>query len=219
MQLLFRFWKMKACVSQCCFSTFKNLIQHFENLKKFSDNVVIAINQFESDTDAEIEYLIQLGDKLGCEVILTSVFSEGGKGGEALGLAVIEMCNKPSQFKPLYPLSRDLKQEIETVAQEIYRADSVSYSDLALEKLKDIEARYPSGLPICIAKTQTSFSDDPKKLNAPSNFSVHVRDVRLAAGAGFVVVLLGNILTMPGLPKHPNAVDMDYVDGKVTGLR
>ncbi|MDE8332798.1 formate--tetrahydrofolate ligase [Erysipelothrix rhusiopathiae] len=197
----------------------KNLIQHFENLKKFSDNVVIAINQFESDTDAEIEYLIQLGDKLGCEVILTSVFSEGGKGGEALGRAVIEMCNKPSQFKPLYPLSRDLKQEIETVAQEIYRADSVSYSDLALEKLMNIEARYPSGLPICIAKTQTSFSDDPKKLNAPSNFSVHVRDVRLAAGAGFVVVLLGNILTMPGLPKHPNAVDMDYVDGRVTGLR
>ncbi|MBK2402652.1 MULTISPECIES: formate--tetrahydrofolate ligase [unclassified Erysipelothrix] len=197
----------------------KNLIQHYENLKQFSDNVMIAINQFETDTQEEINYLKHLGQELGCEVVLTNVFARGGEGGEALGRAVIEMCQRPSNFKPLYPLTQNLRQEIETIAHRIYRADSVSYSESALEKLKDIESQYPDGLPVCIAKTQTSFSDDPKKLNAPANFSVHVRDVRLAAGAGFVVVLLGNILTMPGLPKHPNAVDMDYIDGKVTGLR
>ena len=197
----------------------QNLVQHFENLKKFSDNVIIAINQFGTDTPAEILVLKELGKTLGCEVVLTNVFAEGGKGGEALAQQVIKMCESPSNFKPLYPLESNLKHEIETIAQEIYRADAVSYDDEALKKLEHIEEKYPQGLPVCIAKTQTSFSDDPKKLNAPRNFSVHVRDVRLAAGAGFVVVLLGNILTMPGLPKHPNAMDMDYIGGKVTGLR
>lgn len=197
----------------------QNLVQHFENLKKFSDNVIIAINQFGTDTPAEILVLKELGKTLGCEVVLTNVFAEGGKGGEALAQQVIKMCESPSNFKPLYSLESNLKHEIETIAQEIYRADAVSYDDEALKKLEHIEEKYPQGLPVCIAKTQTSFSDDPKKLNAPRNFSVHVRDVRLAAGAGFVVVLLGNILTMPGLPKHPNAMDMDYIGGKVTGLR
>lgn len=196
----------------------KNLVQHFDNLSKYQNNIIISINAFATDTESEIAMLMALEEELGCPVVLSNVFMEGGKGGEALAQAVVDMCEVADDFKPLYDTNQPLSSSIETIAKEIYRAQSVSYSEEAQEQIKTIEAMNPQGLPVCIAKTQYSFSDDPKKLNTPRNFNIHVKSVRLSQGAGFAVVLLGDIMTMPGLPKHPNAENMDYTD-KVIGLK
>lgn len=196
----------------------KNLVQHFDNLSKYQNNIIISINAFATDTESEIAMLMALEEELGCPVVLSNVFMEGGKGGEALAQAVVDMCEVEDDFKPLYDSNQPLSSSIETIAKEIYRAQSVSYSEEAQEQIKTIEAMNPQGLPVCIAKTQYSFSDDPKKLNTPRNFNIHVKSVRLSQGAGFAVVLLGDIMTMPGLPKHPNAENMDYTD-KVIGLK
>ncbi|CAM4234673.1 formate--tetrahydrofolate ligase [Erysipelothrix inopinata] len=196
----------------------KNLVQHFDNLSKYQNNIIISINAFATDTESEIAMLMALEEELGCPVVLSNVFMEGGKGGEALAQAVVDMCEVADDFKPLYDSNQPLSTSIETIAKEIYRAQSVSYSEEAQEQIKTIEAMNPQGLPVCIAKTQYSFSDDPKKLNTPRNFNIHVKSVRLSQGAGFAVVLLGDIMTMPGLPKHPNAENMDYTD-KVIGLK
>ncbi|QIK69722.1 formate--tetrahydrofolate ligase [Erysipelothrix sp. HDW6C] len=194
----------------------QNLIQHFENLKKYQNNVIIAINRFASDTDAEIAYLQDLGRDLKTQVILADVFSKGGDGALELAEAVHDLCEQPDTFKLLYE-NTSIKESIETVATGIYRAASVHYSFEADAKIEAISKHYPKGLPVCIAKTQYSFSDDPKALNVPQNFSIEVRDVRLSQGAGFLVVLLGKIMTMPGMPTSPNALGMDY-DGAVIGL-
>lgn len=196
----------------------KNLVQHYDNLSKYQNNIIISINAFATDTESEIAMLMALEEELGCPVVLSNVFMEGGKGGEALAQAVVDMCEVADDFKPLYDSNQPLSSSIETIAKEIYRAQSVSYSEEAQEQIKTIEAMNPQGLPVCIAKTQYSFSDDPKKLNTPRNFNIHVKSVRLSQGAGFAVVLLGDIMTMPGLPKHPNAENMDYTD-KVIGLK
>ncbi|MEG0327132.1 MAG: formate--tetrahydrofolate ligase [Erysipelothrix sp.] len=196
----------------------KNLVQHYDNLSKFQNNIIISINAFATDTESEIAMVMDLGAELGCPVVLSNVFMEGGKGGEALAQAVVDMCEVEDDFKPIYDSNQPLSSSIETIAKEIYRAQSVSYSEEAQAQIKTIEAMNPQGLPVCIAKTQYSFSDDPKKLNTPCNFNIHVKSVRLSQGAGFVVVLLGDIMTMPGLPKHPNAENMDYTD-KVIGLK
>lgn len=196
----------------------KNLVQHYDNLSKYQNNIIISINAFATDTESEIAMLMALEEELGCPVVLSNVFMEGGKGGEALAQAVVDMCEVEDDFKPLYDSNQPLSSSIETIAKEIYRAQSVSYSEEAQEQIKTIEAMNPQGLPVCIAKTQYSFSDDPKKLNTPRNFNIHVKSVRLSQGAGFAVVLLGDIMTMPGLPKHPNAENMDYTD-KVIGLK
>ncbi|WP_159635548.1 formate--tetrahydrofolate ligase [Erysipelothrix anatis] len=194
-----------------------NLKQHLENMRKYSDNIVIAINRFPSDTKAEIEYLQTLASTLNVSIILTDVYGQGGSGALELADHVVALCEKNNRFNYLYDASVDVYKAIETVSSEIYRANRVEYSDIAKAKIDKILETYPQGLPVCIAKTQYSFSDDPKALNAPRDFVVNVRDVRLAKGAGFLVVLLGAIMTMPGLPKIPNAVNMDY-DGTVIGL-
>ncbi len=194
----------------------QNLVQHVENMKKFKVPVVVAINRFDTDTDAEIAYLESLSEVLGVDVIPCEVFSKGGQGAIELAHKVVEICNTPSKLEYLYQ-NTTIEAAIKTVATEIYRADNVVYSDEAKEQLKELEARFPEGLPVCIAKTQYSFSDDAKKLNAPRDFEVTVRQLKLAAGAGFVVALLGNVMRMPGLPKVPNANHLDY-DGQVIGM-
>jgi Formyltetrahydrofolate synthetase len=198
-----------------------NLEAHIDNLAKFGLPVVVAINRFESDTDAELEYVMGACAARGAEAALSEVFAHGGEGGVALAQAVIRACDKPSNYKPIYELEIPITDKIAKLAAEIYGADGVEYDAAATASLKAIEAlggQY-SRLPVCMAKTQYSLSDDPVLLGRPKGFKLHVRDMRLSAGAGFVVVLTGAIMTMPGLPKVPaaNSIDVDD-DGNITGL-
>lgn len=196
-----------------------NLSQHIENLKKFGVPVVVAINRFPTDTEAEIHLLEDKVKEEGSAIAISEVFAKGGEGGLDLAEKVIELCNEPSDFAPIYESDLPLKEKMKKVAGEIYRADQVVFAKGVLSKFKRFEKEGYGDLPICVAKTQYSFSDDPKKLGAPRDFDVTVRDVKLNAGAGFVVCLTGTIMTMPGLPKKPAAVDMDIDrDGIITGL-
>jgi formate--tetrahydrofolate ligase len=198
-----------------------NLEAHIDNLAKFGLPVVVAINRFGSDTDAELEFVMKACAARGAEAALSEVYERGGEGGLELARAVVGVCDKPSAFKPAYELELPLTEKIKTLATEIYGAADVEYEPAAKAAIEAIEAlgeRYAQ-LPVCMAKTQYSLSDDPSLLGRPSGFKLHVRDVRLSAGAGFVVVLTGSILTMPGLPKVPaaNNIDVDD-DGNITGL-
>lgn len=198
-----------------------NLEAHIDNLSKFGLPVVVAINRFESDTDAELEFVKKTCATRGAEVAYSEVFARGGEGGLELAEAVVRACEKPSDYKPIYDLDLPLKEKIKTLATEIYGADGVEYEPAAKTAIAAIEALGESyaKLPVCMAKTQYSLSDDPAMLGRPSGFTLHVRDVRLSAGAGFIVVLTGSILTMPGLPKVPaaNNIDVDD-DGNIVGL-
>lgn len=198
----------------------RNLEQHLENIRKFGVPAVVAINRFEQDTEREIELLRHRCARLGAEVVLTDVFREGGKGGEALARKVVELCEtEPSRFCPIYPLEGGIREKIETVAREIYRADGVDFTPEAEEQLRVLEALGFARLPVCMAKTQYSFSDDPKRLGAPRDFRLTIRELRVSAGAGFLVALTGSIMTMPGLPKTPAAVRIDISpQGEITGL-
>lgn len=196
-----------------------NLERHLENMQKYGPPVVVAINRFPTDTMAEIELVRSRMEAKGAEVVLSEVFAKGGEGGLALAEKVIELCERPSEFKLLYQDELSLREKIETIAREIYRADGVDFAAGTLSQLRRFEKAGYAKLPICVAKTQYSFSDDPKKLGAPENFRITVRDVRLSSGAGFVVVLTGTIMTMPGLPAKPAALGMDiFNDGTITGL-
>lgn len=196
-----------------------NLSQHIENLKKFGVPVVVAINRFPTDTEAEIHLLEDKVKEEGSAIAMSEVFAKGGEGGLDLAEKVIELCDEPSDFAPIYESDLPLKEKMKKVAGEIYCADQVVFAKGVLSKFKKFEKEGYGDLPICVAKTQYSFSDDPKKLGAPRDFDVTVRDVKLNAGAGFVVCLTGTIMTMPGLPKKPAAVDMDIDrDGIITGL-
>jgi formate--tetrahydrofolate ligase len=201
-------------------SGFTNLARHAENLKKFGLPVVVAINQFASDTEAEIAALERLCAGAGLPVALANVWGEGGKGAEDLARLVAQTLETtPADFKPLYPDDLPLKAKIETVAREIYRADGVEFAPVALTRLGYLRRRGFGGLPVCIAKTQYSFSDDSERRGAPTGHTLHVRDVKLSAGAGFVVAYAGMLLTMPGLPKRPAALDIDISDGgEISGL-
>ncbi len=198
-----------------------NLEKHIENLHKYNVPVVVAINRFESDTDAELAALRDICEKNGADFALSEVFAKGGDGGIELAERVVAACEKESNFAPIYPDEMPIKEKIECVAREIYGADGVNFDKGALKSIAEIEAlndeykRYP----VCMAKTQYSLSDDPTKLGRPSGFEVSVREVKLSAGAGFIVVLTGAIMTMPGLPKVPaaNIIDVDD-EGKITGL-
>lgn len=198
-----------------------NLEAHIDNLSKFGLPVVVAINRFESDTDAELKFVKKTCATRGAEVAYSEVFARGGEGGLELAEAVVRACEKPSDYKPIYDLDLPLKEKIKTLATEIYGADEVEYEPAAKTAIAAIEALGESyaKLPVCMAKTQYSLSDDPAMLGRPSGFTLHVRDVRLSAGAGFIVVLTGSILTMPGLPKVPaaNNIDVDD-DGNIVGL-
>ena len=197
-----------------------NLEKHIENLQKFGVPIVVTLNSFDTDTDAEVNYVKVFCEERGCEFAISEVFAKGGEGGLALADKVIETLDKKSgDFHVLYPDSMPLEEKIETIAKEIYGADGVTYSTQAKKSLKKLKELGMDNLPVCMAKTQYSLSDDAKKLGRPTGFTVNVREIYPSAGAGFVVAVLGNIMTMPGLPKHPAAENIDVTDdGKITGL-
>ena len=196
-----------------------NLEAHIKNMQQYGVPVVVAINRFGTDSGAELGVISDCCEQLGCDFALSDVFANGGDGGIELAEKVVEACEKPGKFKLLYDEKEPIKEKIKTIAQKIYHADNVVYTGAAEKAIRDITALGFDKLPVCIAKTQYSLSDNPKLLGAPSGFEITVRDVRLSAGAGFLVVLTGEIMTMPGLPKHPAALDMDVnSDGTITGL-
>ncbi len=198
-----------------------NLEAHISNLQKYGVPVVVAINRFATDTEAELVLVEEICRKNGADFALSEVFAKGGEGGLALAEKVITACEKESNFAPIYPDEMPIVEKIETVAREIYGADGVDFEPAALRSLKDIEALDPaySCFPVCMAKTQYSLSDDAAKLGRPSGFRIHVREIKLSAGAGFMVVLTGAIMTMPGLSKAPAAYKIDVDDEeKITGL-
>jgi formate--tetrahydrofolate ligase len=196
-----------------------NLTKHIENIHSYGLPVVVAINRFASDTENELKEIKEHLDKMGVKSAVTEVFAKGGAGGEDLGTKVLEALeNKPS-FKILYPDDMPLAEKIETIAKNIYGADGADILPAALGAIKSFEENGYGNLPVCMAKTQYSLSDNPALLSRPEGFKITVREVRLSAGAGFVVALTGEVMTMPGLPKKPAAVNMDIDnDGNITGL-
>lgn len=197
-----------------------NLEKHIENVKKFGVPLVVAINIFEQDTAEELEAVRAHCAKHGVNVALSDVFAKGGEGGIELAKEVVALCDSgKADFKPLYELDIPLKDKIATIAKEIYGADGVNYSKDAEKALKEFEALGYGNLPVCMAKTQYSFSDDQTLLGRPSGFTITIKNARIAAGAGFIVVLTGDIMTMPGLPKVPAAEKIDVSDeGVISGL-
>lgn len=197
-----------------------NLQTHIENMKKYGVPVVVAINRFMTDTDEEIKFIEDFCEKQDVLVSLTEVFANGGNGGVDLAEKVVKTIEeKPSDFKPLYDAELPIKEKLGIIAREIYRADGVVYTKAAEKAIAEIEALGKDKLPVCVAKTQYSLSDDQTKLGKPENFTITVRDVRLSAGAGFIVALTGDIMTMPGLSKQPAAYSIDVdTDGNIKGL-
>ena len=197
-----------------------NLEKHIENIQKFGVPVVVTLNSFVTDTEAEYEFIRTFCERRGCEFALSEVWAKGGEGGQALAEKVLKTLEyKESNYHPLYPDDMSLKNKIETIAGEIYGADGVTYAPAAQKALAQIEQMGFGNFPICMAKTQYSLSDDQKKLGRPTGFKINVRDAYVSAGAGFVVVLTGAIMTMPGLPKKPAADGIDVTDdGVITGL-
>ena len=197
-----------------------NLEKHIENLQKYGVPVVVTLNSFITDTEDEISYVRSFCEERNCEFALSTVWEKGGEGGIELAQKVLDTLEKKeSHFKLLYPDEMSLKEKIETVAKEIYGADGVQFSPAALKQLQKLTELGFGNLPVCMAKTQYSLSDDPSKLGRPENFEISVREVYVSAGAGFVVVLTGAVMTMPGLPKKPAAFGIDVnEDGVITGL-
>ena len=197
-----------------------NIERHIENVNKFGVPAVVAINKFPTDTEAEINLLKEKLAAKGIDVVLAEVFSKGGEGAIDLANKVAEICEtKPSNFAPLYDVDATIEEKITTIATEIYRADGVDFTAAAKKQINEIAKLGLDKMPICMAKTQYSFSDDPKLLGAPTGFNITVREVKVNAGAGFIVALTGNIMTMPGLPKVPAANGMDITEsGEIVGL-
>lgn len=197
-----------------------NLEKHIENIQKYGVPVIVTLNSFITDTQAEYAYIKKFCKELCCEFALCEVWTKGGEGGIALAEKVLHTLeHKPADFHVLYPDEMCLKEKIHTIASEIYGAMDVSYTPAALRALKNIEDMGFGNLPVCMAKTQYSLSDDQTRLGRPTGFTIHVRDAYVSAGAGFVVALTGSIMTMPGLPKKPAAENIDVdKDGRITGL-
>ena len=197
-----------------------NLVTHIENMRKFGLPVVVAINRFGTDSDAEIAAVEKLCGEMGVPVSLTEIFAKGGEGGTDLARKVCETIeNHPANFKPLYDSELSIKEKLNVIAKEIYRADGVIFTAQAEKALAEIEKLGFGTAPVCVAKTQYSLSDDASKLGRPEGFSITVRDVKLSAGAGFVVALTGDIMIMPGLPKAPAAMKIDCDgEGNISGL-
>ncbi len=197
-----------------------NLKTHIENMKKYNVPVVVAINKFHTDTDAEVAYIKEFCEEMNVPVSLAEVFAKGGEGGMDLAEKVCAVIDEgKADFAPIYDEKLSIKEKLNTIAKEIYRADGVIFTAAAEKAIKDIEALGQDKLPVCVAKTQYSLSDDPTKLGKPENFTMTVREVKLSAGAGFIVALTGDIMTMPGLPKVPAAYKIDVdSDGKIDGL-
>lgn len=195
-----------------------NLVRHIENMKKYVNNVVVCLNRYETDTDLEIEVVKKCCNDNDVLFAESKAYSLGGEGATDVALNVIAACAGNNRFQLLYDNNLSLIEKIRKVATEIYRASDVDFSDEAIKKIDYLEKNGKGSLPICIAKTQYSFSDDPKVVGAPKYFDIHVRDIVLYNGAGFVTVLLGDIMTMPGLSKNPNYEKIDVIDGKIVGL-
>ena len=195
-----------------------NLGAHIENMKKFGVPVVVAINRFHTDSDAELKLIADYCESLGADFALSEVFAKGGQGGVELAKKVVEACEKPANFAPIYDEKLSIKEKINAIATTIYGADGVNYTAEAEKSIKDIE-ELGKNMPVCIAKTQYSLSDNEKALGRPTGFTITVREVKISAGAGFIVALTGSIMTMPGLPKVPAANNIDVTeDGKILGL-
>ena len=197
-----------------------NLLQHVENITKvYQLPCVVAINRFPTDTEAELKLVEDKCRELGVNVALSEVWANGGEGGLALADEVVRLCEEPNDFQFAYDDDLSLAEKIEAIATRVYHADGVDFEPKAMAELKKLEDLGFGGMPVCMAKTQYSFSDDQKKLGAPRGFRITVRNAKVSAGAGFVVALTGDIMTMPGLPKVPAAerIDVDET-GKISGL-
>lgn len=197
-----------------------NLEKHIENIQKYGVPVIVTLNSFVTDTEAEYEYIKNFCEERGCEFALSEVWAKGGEGGIALAEKVLETLEtKESHFHPLYEDNLSIKEKIEKIATEIYGARGVVYEPAAEKQIAKIESLGFAKFPVCMAKNQYSLSDDAKKLGRPENFDIHIREAYVSAGAGFVVVLTGAVMTMPGLPKTPAAFNIDVTDdGKIVGL-
>ncbi|MCH5304575.1 MAG: formate--tetrahydrofolate ligase, partial [Ruminococcus sp.] len=195
-----------------------NLGVHIENMRKYNVPVVVAINRFLTDSAEELEYIKQYCIEKGADFALSDVFANGGDGGVELAKKVVEAVEKPSDFVPIYSLDLTLEEKINAVATKIYGAKDVAYTTQAIKAINEVKALGGDKLPVCIAKTQYSLSDNPALLGAPKDFTITVRNVSLSNGAGFVVVYTGDIMTMPGLPKVPAAEKVDIENDKVVGL-
>lgn len=197
-----------------------NLEKHIENVQKYHVPCVVTLNKFVTDSDAELAFVKEFCESKGCEFALSEVWEKGGEGGIALAEKVIHTLEtKESNFKPLYDDNLSIKEKIETVAKEIYGASGITYDSAALKAIAGIEELGFKELPVCMAKNQYSLSDDPTLLGRPKNFTIHIREVYVSAGAGFVVAITGTVMTMPGLPKQPAAERIDVnEDGVITGL-
>lgn len=197
-----------------------NLLRHIENIKTlFGCPVVVAINRFPTDTDDELNAIREACNEKGANVALSEVWAKGGEGGVELANEVLRLIEEPSELRFAYETDQPIVDKVRSIVRNVYHGEDVEFSVSAMQQIKKIEEMGYGKLPICVAKTQYSFSDDPNKLGAPEGFTVHVKNVRVSAGAGFIVVLTGDIMTMPGLPKVPaaNAIDVD-ADGNITGL-
>lgn len=196
-----------------------NLGVHIDNMRKYNVPVIVAINQFGTDTTEELQFIENYCKEKGADFALSNVFGKGGEGGIELAQKVVQACEKPSDFAPIYPLDLTIKEKIEVIAKEIYGATKVNFVPAAEKAIAEISEIGGDKLPVCIAKTQYSLSDNPSLLGAPKNFEITVKNATLSNGAGFVVVYTGEIMTMPGLPKTPAAHSIDVSeDGKITGL-
>ena len=198
-----------------------NLLRHVSNIKNvYKLPCVVAVNRFPTETDNEIDFIVNKCNELGVNTVLSTVWADGGKGGEALAKEVVRLCEEEQgDFTFSYELDCSIEQKIEAVVKKVYGGDGVSFTPTAKKQIAQLTSLGFDKIPVCIAKTQYSFSDDPKKLGAPENFTVTVKNVKVSAGAGFIVVLTGDILTMPGLPKVPAAENIDVDEnGKISGL-
>lgn len=197
-----------------------NLEKHIENVQKFGVPAVVAVNRFPTDTDAELNFVMDRCKQLGAEAVLSEVWAKGGDGALDLAKSVVEICESgKAAFKPLYDEKESIRAKIETIAKEVYGADGVQFTSSAAKQIKTFEQLGMDKMPICMAKTQYSLSDDPTLLGRPTGFEITVRDLRVANGAGFIVALTGEIMTMPGLPKVPAANHIDIKeDGEIVGL-
>ncbi len=197
-----------------------NLLRHVSNIKNvYKLPSVVAVNRFPTDTDAEVQLVIDKCKELGVNVVLSNVWAEGGNGGVELAEEVVALCEQPNDFTFSYELEGSIEDKIEAIVKKVYGGDGISVLPAAKKQIAALEAMGYANLPVCMAKTQYSFSDDPAKLGAPDNFTVTIKNVKISAGAGFIVVLTGDIMTMPGLPKVPAAEKIDVDEnGKISGL-
>ena len=196
----------------------ENLKQHVSNLQQFGVNVIVCLNRFNSDLDSEISIVRECCQELGVSMKVSSAYADGGLGAVDLAKEVIDESNKPSNFKVLYSNEMTIKEKIETLSKKIYHASDVTYSEEAISKINQLEGTIFSKYPLCVAKTQYSFSDDAKKVGVPKNFAIEVKNLEVFNGAEFITIYLGNIMTMPGLSKNPNYEKIDFINGNIEGL-